>query len=383
MGVVDFDDEARVPSGPRASSLHPLRQGAGSMTSADTASASGRAALRDISAQLAETLDRRVTILGAVDHPDPGSLQRPGALEHSVTVPVRADADVVAHIAVQTDDSTLGPADFEAIDAAAALVGDVLRDGLSSPRDRESVLRDVLVDDEDRRRAAYAYALEQRWLYREEGTVVRALLIDAAVSSIQSVAFARQLGRLRPVPSFFAGARSGTIFLVGQPTDEGVEELILREAAKRRIRVLGMGSASPARGDDDLRGAADEAAIAASLAAALPQFHPAVDARDLGGWLLLASSSASPSHLRIISPAAHALRTHRDQSQRLTIETYLDVGANVVAACEILFLHRTTLYYRLERMPDVVKEALADGVKRSALHLALKLVRLWEATGRI
>jgi len=31
----------------------------------------------------------------------------------------------------------------------------------------------------------------------------------------------------------------------------------------------------------------------------------------------------------------------------------------------------------------VQRAALDDGVKRSTLHLALKLIRLWESTGRL
>lgn len=253
----------------------------------------------------------------------------------------------------------------------------------ASPPDRKAVLKDLLDDDESVRRIAYARALSQRWLHREHGTVVRALLVDAAVSDVQLIAFAHHLAHLRPVPSHFVALRAGMVMLVGQPSDRGMEDVILEEGAKRNIRILGIGSASPARGVEDIRNAADEAAIAASLAAALPQFHPAVDASELGGWLLLASASADPAHLHLISPAAHALYCDGDGSQRRTVETYLDVGANVVAACEILFVHRTTLYYRLERMPEVVREALNDGIARSTLHLALKLVRLWEATGRV
>lgn len=249
--------------------------------------------------------------------------------------------------------------------------------------DRESVLRDVLAEDGSRRRAAYELALGNRWIGPETGTSVRALLIDAAVSEVESAAFVRSLSRLRPVPAFSAGRRSGMVYLVGPPSDGGLDDLILRHAGERGIRVLGIGAASPAPGAEDLRAAADEAAVAATLASTLPQFHPAVDARDLGGWLLLASAAATPAQLRTLSPAAHALYTHGDQTQRVTVETFLDVGANVVAACELLFVHRTTLYYRLERMPAVVREALADGFTRSTLHLALKLVRLWEATGRM
>jgi hypothetical protein len=63
--------------------------------------------------------------------------------------------------------------------------------------------------------------------------------------------------------------------------------------------------------------------------------------------------------------------------RRETVETYLDAGCNVVVACERLHIHRTTLYYRLDTMPEVVRDALADGLKRSTLHLSLKLLRLW------
>lgn len=342
--------------------------------------------LQEIADQLAAFLGRPVSIREAAEGVpcEPRRRRRSGSTPQ-VEVAVHDAAAVVAYITVETDGrSSLTAGDYEALDAASSLVQGLLRNAAPpSGIDRESVQRDLLDGDADIRREAYAHALRQRWLHHEKGTVVRALLIDAAVSDVESIAFARHLAHLRPVPLHFMTLHAGTVMMVSQPTDEGIDDLILREAADRGIRVLGVGTASPARTATDLRGAADEAAIAATLAAALPQFHPSVDASELGGWLLLASASADPAHLRIISPAAHALYALGDDSQRLTIETYLDVGANVVAACEILFVHRTTLYYRLDRMPEVVRDALHDGIKRSTLHLALKLIRLWEATGRV
>lgn len=67
-----------------------------------------------------------------------------------------------------------------------------------------------------------------------------------------------------------------------------------------------------------------------------------------------------------------------DQMRRTTIEAYLDSGCSVAIACRTLFIHRTTLYYRLESMSDTVRDALADGLQRSTLHLGLKLLRLWD-----
>lgn len=350
------------------------------MTISDTTTDANSLALHEIALQLEASLNRRVVIResGAAAPADEASASL-------LSVPVQDDGAAIAFILVDPGAGTpLTASEFEAVDAASALVRITLRRGLGSVRaDRESILRDLLDAEESVRRDAYSRALRQRWVDREAGTVVRAILIDSAVTDVDRIAFGRHLAHLRPVPAHFVTLEGGVVVLVGQPADGDLADVLLQEAARRGMRILGIGSASPARGATDLRSAADEAAIAASLAAALPQFHPSVDASELGGWRLLASASADPDALRIISPAAHVLYSQTDDSQRLTVETYLDVGANVVAACQILFVHRTTLYYRLERMPPLVKEALDDGVKRSTLHLALKLIRLWESTGRL
>lgn len=350
------------------------------MTISDTTTDATSMALHEIAVQLEASLNRRVVI----HRFGPAGIVGPQS-STLLSVPVQDDGAAVALIVV---DLGAGPpltaSEFEAVDAASALVRITLRrDPGSSRADRESVLRDLLDVEESVRRDAYSRALRQRWVQREAGTVVRAVLIDSAVTEVERIAFGRHLAHLRPVPAHFITLEGGVVMLVGQPSDIDLADVLLQEAARRGMRILGIGSASPERGATDLRNAADEAAIAASLAAALPQFHPSVDASELGVWRLLASASAKPDALRIISPAADVLYSQTDDSQRLTVETYLDVGANVVAACRILFVHRTTLYYRLERMPPVVKDALDDGVKRSTLHLALKLIRLWESTGRL
>jgi len=350
------------------------------MTISDTTTDAHSAALHEIARQLEASLSRRVVI-----HESGAAAPADEASASLLSVPVQDDGAAIAFILVDLGaGSPLTASDFEAVDAASALVRITLRRDFGSLRaDRESILRDLLDAEQSVRRDAYSRALRQRWVKREAGTVVHAILIDSAVTDVDRVAFGRHLAHLRPVPAHFITLEGGLVVLVGQPADSDLTDVFLQEAARRGLRILGIGSASPARGATDLRSAADEAAIAASLAAALPQFHPSVDASELGGWRLLASASAEPDALRIISPAAHVLYSQTDDSQRLTVETYLDVGANVVAACQILFVHRTTLYYRLERMPPLVKEALDDGVKRSTLHLALKLIRLWESTGRL
>lgn len=65
-----------------------------------------------------------------------------------------------------------------------------------------------------------------------------------------------------------------------------------------------------------------------------------------------------------------------------TLETYLDLAGNAHATAERLRLHRTTLYYRLQRVEQLAGTDLRDGGERLCLHLALKLARLTGAWPR-
>jgi sugar diacid utilization regulator len=104
---------------------------------------------------------------------------------------------------------------------------------------------------------------------------------------------------------------------------------------------------------------------------------------DVGPWLLLADVLADPERLQWYSPAAHALLHDPDPTRRQTVEVLLDAANHIREVCDTLHIHRTTLYYRLENMPEVVRNALGNGMQRSALHLALKLTRYWESAGHI
>jgi DNA-binding PucR family transcriptional regulator len=59
-----------------------------------------------------------------------------------------------------------------------------------------------------------------------------------------------------------------------------------------------------------------------------------------------------------------------------TVETYLDLAGSAVEASRALRLHRTSLYYRLQRAAEVTGMSLRDGDSRLVLHLSLKLARL-------
>ncbi len=64
---------------------------------------------------------------------------------------------------------------------------------------------------------------------------------------------------------------------------------------------------------------------------------------------------------------------------RRTLEVYLDTGGDAARSISELGIHRTTFYYRLDRLANVYGIRLDDGLARSDLHLALKTYRLNQA----
>ena len=60
----------------------------------------------------------------------------------------------------------------------------------------------------------------------------------------------------------------------------------------------------------------------------------------------------------------------------LTLETYLDNGANTLQAADALVIHRNTLLYRLRKVEGLCEINLSDPLERLNLHLAIKYHRL-------
>ena len=70
------------------------------------------------------------------------------------------------------------------------------------------------------------------------------------------------------------------------------------------------------------------------------------------------------------------MRDHQTDDLVGTLEVFLDLGCNARRTADALKLHRTTLYYRLRKIEEVLGIDLEDGSDRLALHLGLKLARL-------
>jgi len=283
----------------------------------------------------------------------------------------------------------LTPVDYSSIDAAVTITRGLLAPpGVDDPTSAEAGGASLLHEDGDVRRRAFAAAVAEGRLARGAETLAWALDVDSR-SPIERLALGRHFTGARTPGLQFLTERDGCLLLVSTGWQRAaVQEALRAEARRRSVTVRAIGSAHHDRLDDDLDVAVQQAVSAAELVRRLPAApggapSPAADISEVGPWLMLSKVVADRAQLALFSPAAHALCFGGDGLQRETVETYLDVCGQVRDACQRLHVHRTTLYYRLDHLPDVVRAALADGLERSALHLCLKLVRYWEATGRL
>lgn len=114
-----------------------------------------------------------------------------------------------------------------------------------------------------------------------------------------------------------------------------------------------------------------EALHAAEVAARIPDFGDVAEWQHLGVYRMLGTAAGDlhPGVERLLDDPQHAVLLQ-------TLETYLDLAGSVVATAKALRLHRTSLYYRLQRVEQLAGTDLKDGGERLGLHLSLKLARL-------
>jgi PucR C-terminal helix-turn-helix domain/GGDEF-like domain len=142
--------------------------------------------------------------------------------------------------------------------------------------------------------------------------------------------------------------------------------------------VVGVGQVRS--GLADLRDSYDEAALAMRVALQLPAAGPIAWWSKLGVYRVLSQLSGEDLRNASVHPGLEKLLDDPLHLPLLeTLETYLDLACSAGATAQQMNLHRTSLYYRLQRVEELADTSLKDGNERLSLHLALKVARL---TGR-
>jgi len=146
------------------------------------------------------------------------------------------------------------------------------------------------------------------------------------------------------------------------------------------VHFSSVGTSTSEQPSIGLRDTYDEARFAAKIASTVPAIGKAADYSDLGLFLALRQFALTEESVRQLSPAAAELRRRDSDVYAKTALTLLNCAGDVQATCDSLSIHRTTLYYRLERIRDFTGDVIDVGWQRSSLHLGLLMGELVDSS---
>ena len=181
--------------------------------------------------------------------------------------------------------------------------------------------------------------------------------------------------RLRAAPGTLALATPGEGELVTITTAGALAGL------RRMVRALpgpplAVGTCTATAALADVHASLGNAQYAAHVAARVPQFRRAADWGSLGVYAAFQHLYRDPSAPERICSGVGALLDERAGTYRQTVRCYLGCGAQAQQAAAQLHIHRTTLYWRLARVAELLPLDLRRGDDRLKLHLALTLADL-------
>ncbi len=315
-----------------------------------------------------------------------------------VCVPVRSQGILLAYLWLLDADGSVSGADLEQAMASADTAGGVLfREQLLGDirrgRERE-LLRDLLSSDAAVREHAAAQLVDGDRLPADGSVVVLALDVTDGGPGADDVAVELALHRvasrllpLRAISTSRSGA--GGVLLVGGRSLPGTDRLraVAEALCKETADVLGDGAtvrvgigpvvSSVAESHQSHRGAQD----ALRVAALVPGFSAIASWDELGIYRLLVQLPLEQLRDNAVPPGLLRL-VEADESGQLvqTLEVYLDEAGRVPATIDLLKIHRTSLYYRLNKIEQLTGMDLSRGGDRLALHLGIKLARLIDLT---
>ncbi|MDX3101924.1 PucR family transcriptional regulator [Nonomuraea angiospora] len=281
-------------------------------------------------------------------------------------VPIRRDGRCLGYLWIPADGKALDETALGALQGAAAELARALA---GRGDEREDLIRWLLDPDRTGEGARDRLAALEPSLLSSEVLICAGVPIGRHRERVPALS-ATELERLgtalpRVLPCFVTPTHVIALLLSGPSGPTALDEA-LRKVARRPF-AIGIGDPVPfeVRAVRDAYGQARAAAGVAALDPALPRVLP---------W-----SGAGPYRMLLpVAPGADPVLVPLKEDAELlrTLETYLDAGCDVQRTAASLHLHRTTVYYRLDRIATTLGADLRDGLVRSHLHLALKARRL-------
>ena len=264
------------------------------------------------------------------------------------------------------DDDELRLARAAASEAATVLQTEV--DSQLDRRRREQELLSALLSADNAASGAAAAVLEA-----DHYIPPRPLIVIVGAGAAVSDALDRFRARI-PVKHALCGEIGGraTCVVGAQATMRGAQ---LAEAL--RSVVPEGGAAHAGEGD----AVAELSEVRSSHRRALQALRVAIDRDldlvrwdDLRAYRLL--TALPPTAFDDVPDGLKRLLEGGHEQLVLTLETYLDHAGDVKSTAAELWLHRTSLYYRLRRIEEIAGVDLNRGEDRLLCHVALRLSRL-------
>jgi hypothetical protein len=153
-----------------------------------------------------------------------------------------------------------------------------------------------------------------------------------------------------------------------QPGGWSLPDAMSLHVVSRGPRIATSGNPLPliSLGEAARRAAATRQAIAAGARLEPPTWD------GLGAWRLVVEAPDTVT-VEAVHPAAATLAAEARSDLLMTARVLVDNGGDVAAAAQELHVHRTTLYYRVQRIKELTDVDIYDGLSRTRLQLALWL----------
>src|SRR4051812_35547558 len=315
-------------------------------------------------------------------------------LESRVCVPIRCQGALFGYLWLIDADESLTDDDCAAAERTAAEIGTAMyrRDELEKPqRELEVRLLEMLLGDDAAARdeAAHDLPAGDVLVAGSAGGVLAIRRTGEAESELGAAERARlglaldQFRRTLPRRHALSTVHAGHGVLIAALGERaGIAELARRAQDALDAAFAPEGRAIIGYSDRceharDAHRAHEHARLALRVATVLPEHGSPAGWDDLGAYRLLARAAETPHANELIHPGLPKLfALHSKESLVQTLEAYLDNGCDTKLTAESLFLHRASLYYRLQRIEAITSTSLKSGADRLALHSGLKLARL-------
>jgi PucR C-terminal helix-turn-helix domain len=334
----------------------------------------------------------------------PGPIRTAGAAELGlaprVCVPIRCQRTLFGYVWLIDADESLGAEAIERAAHTATEVGAAMyrRQELEEPRREHELqlLEDLLSDDPERRaRGAHelvatdllvpgagvvAFAVKP-WRDGEDavGSAEKAALSLALDQFCASLPLRHALGAMRPEHGLVLLAvdgalrRRGRVAALAHKLQRALDEKFTSETGWR----IALGFSEERSALEDAACAFEHARHAARVAQRVPAHGPVAGWEELGAYRALAYIREDASEEEFLHPGLRRLfDQHGSDALVTTLETYLEHGCDARLAAKALFVHRASLYYRLQRIEEATGTSLRNGDDRLALHLGFKLAWL-------